>query len=165
MKRIVVLGQSGGFGASWCEYAAARLAQRLDMRCIRASEPAPSAADPSGWVATARVGALSAAMLRLADTAIWLHFLPPAVTQAWLRGLRARLRRAALHVERQPGLPDLRDSLIHMAWTPYVHRLLRHPALAHLQVFHLRSPDETDFWLRAQEHRLTHSGPSIAQPA
>lgn len=164
MKRIVVLGQPGDFGDSWCEYAAARLAQRLDVRCVRVPESAPSAADPSGWVATATVGALSAAMLRMADTAIWLHFLPPAVTRAWLRGLRARLS-GALHVERLPCLPDVRDSLMHMAWTPYVHRLLRHPALVHLQVFHLRSPGETDFWLRAQEHRLPPPGPSIVQPA
>jgi hypothetical protein len=54
---------------------------------------------------------------------------------------------------------------MHMAWTPHVHRLLRHPALKHLQIFHLRSPEETDFWLRAQEHRLSLRGLAMAQPA
>lgn len=164
MKRVVVLGQPGTLGDAWCRHAAARLSQQLDVPHILACDAASAAEDAPGWVATATVDALSRTLLRSADTAVWLHFLPPATSRAWLRGLRARLA-GALHVPHVPGLADLRDSLMHMAWTPHVHRLLRHPALAHLQVFHLRSPDETDFWLRAQEHRLPLRQPVLAQPA
>ncbi len=99
-----------------------------------------------------------------ADTAIWLQFQPLAVTRAWAGGLRAKLVGAA-HAPRRAGLADVRDSLLHMAWTPHIHRLLRHPALAHLQIFHLRSPEEADFWLRVQEHRLPPGRPGVPQPA
>ncbi|MBK9244596.1 MAG: hypothetical protein IPM30_07010 [Burkholderiales bacterium] len=164
MKRIVVLGQPGGFGDAWSRHAAARLAQRLDLPCLAAAEEGPSPGQAPGWVTTARVGELSGVLLRDADTAVWLHFLPVAVTRAWLRRLRAGFARTPAG-HRLPGFADVRDSLVHMAWTPHVHRLLSHPALSHLQVFHLRSPDETDFWLRAQEHRLPDRQPPLAQPA
>ncbi len=164
MKRIVVLGQPGTFGDAWCQHAAARLAQRLDVPCIPVVDAVPSAQEAPGWVATATVGAFTGTLLHSADTAIWLQFLPLAVARAWARGLRAKLT-GSLPVQRLPHLADVRDSLMHMAWTPHVHGLLRHPALAHLQVFHLRSPDETDFWLRAQEHRLPLRQSAAAQPA
>ena len=153
MKRIVVLGQSGAFGRAWCRHTAARLAGRLDVPCVGASDAATIGEQSSGWVATAAVGASPGPLLHSADTAIWLHFLPPAVARAWVRGLQEKLG-GAVRLPHVPRLADIRDSLMHMAWTPHVHRLLRHPGLAHLQVFHLRSPEETDFWLRAQEHRL-----------
>jgi hypothetical protein len=164
MKRIVVLGQPGRFGDTWCQHAAARLARRLDVPCLAAPDAAPSGEQAPGWVATATVTSLSGTLLRAADTTIWLHFLPLAVTREWINGLHVRLT-GSLNARHLPRLADLRDSLMHMAWTPHVHRLLRHPALAHLQVFHLRSPDETDFWLRAQEHRLGSRQPPLAQPA
>lgn len=165
MKRIVVLGQPGRFGDAWCRHAAARLAQRLDVPCISAAESTRAPDLPSGWVATALVGELSGNLLRSADTAVWLHFLPLAVTRGWLRRLRAGFAKPTGEAHALPGFADVRDSLAHMIWTPHLHRLLRHPALAHLQVFHLRSPDETDFWLRAQEHRLAVRHRPFAQPA
>jgi hypothetical protein len=164
MNRIVVLGQPGTFGNAWCRHAADRLAQRLDVPCIPAPDAEPPAGHAPGWVATATVGAFSGKLLHSADTAVWLHFLPLAVTRAWARGLQAKSSRS-IHVPRWPRLADVRDSFMHMAWTPHVHRLLRHRALAHLQIFHLRSPEETDFWLRAQEHRLPLRRPAVAQPA
>ena len=164
MKRIVVLGQPGAFGGAWCQHTAARLARRLEVPCIGASEAATISERSPGWVATAAVGTFSSPLLHAADTAIWLHFLPLAVAKAWARGLQAKLGGAVrlLHV---PRMADLRDCLMHMAWTPHVHRLLRHPGLAHLQVFHLRSPEETDFWLRAQEHRLPPRPQAVVQAA
>ncbi len=164
MKRIVVLGQAGRFGDAWSQYAAARLARRLDVPCLATSEGAPGAERTPGWVATLTVGALSGALLRAADTAIWLHFLPLAVARQWVLGLRSELT-GSLHGQQCPRLSDLPGSLMHMAWTPHVHRLLRHPGLAQHQIFHLRSPDETDFWLRAQEHRLPSHQAALAQPA
>jgi len=164
MKRIVVLGQPGTFGDAWCRHAAARLAQRLEVPHVPGFETVPFAEQAGGWVATASVGAFSGRLLHSADTAIWLHFLPLSVTRAWARGLQAKCG-GPVHAPRWPRLADVRDSLMHMAWTPHVHRLLRHPALKHLQIFHLRSPEETDFWLRAQEHRLPLRRPAAAQPA
>jgi hypothetical protein len=165
MMRIVVLGQPGAFGGAWCRETAARLAQRLDLPYIPASEAVPSADREPGWVATAAVGAFSTALLHAADTAIWLHFLPLAVTRTWAKGLHTKLVGTTNKGGQSPRLADVRDSLLHMAWTPHLHRLLHHPALAHLQIFHLRSPDETNFWLRAQEHRLPLREPTVAQPA
>lgn len=165
MKRVVVLGQPGTLGDAWCQHAAARLSQQLAVPRIQVCDAASPAEDAPGWVATATVDALPRSLMRSADTAVWLHYLPPAMTRAWLRGLRSRPAGALLR-RHAPRLTDLRGSLAHMAWTPHVHRLFRHPALAHLQVFHLRSPDETDFWLRAQEHRLLPlRQPAVAQPA
>jgi hypothetical protein len=37
--------------------------------------------------------------------------------------------------------------------------------MGHLQVFHLRNPDEADFWLRVQEQRLGNSRSTLAQTA
>lgn len=153
MMRIVVLSQPGALGAAWGHCAAVRLAQRLGVPCITASDSSPDLKKEHGWVATAAVGALFSALFHVADTAVWLHYSPRAVARAWARGLRATFGAAALPGQ-SPRLADVRDSLLHMAWTPHVHRLLRTPALAHLQIFHLRNPSETDFWLRVQEHRL-----------
>jgi len=164
MMRIVVLGQPGTFGSAWCRYAAARLAQRLDLPCITASDAAPGLTRGPGWVATATVGAVSDALLRAADTTVWLHYSPLAVLRAWVRRLRARPV-GPTGAGTSPGLADVRDSVLHMAWTPHLHRLLRRPALLHLQIFHLRNPDETDFWLRAQEHRLLPRRLPAARPA
>jgi hypothetical protein len=163
MKRVLILGQAGTFGEAWCQHAAARLAQRLEVPCVPASDAAPPK-HSRGWVATASVGALSRRLMHSADTAIWLQFQPLAVTRAWAGGLRAKLVGAA-HAPRRAKLADVRDSLFHMACTPHMHRLLRHPALAHLQIFHLRSPEEADFWLRVQEHRLPPGRPGVPQPA
>lgn len=102
--------------------------------------------------------------MRSADTAIWLHFRPLAVARAWASGLREKLVGVTQN-PRLPGLSDVRDSIAHMTWTLHMHRLLRHPALEHLQVFHLRSPEEADFWLRVQEHRLPPRRPQMPQPA
>ncbi|MCU0765051.1 MAG: hypothetical protein MUF32_03310 [Burkholderiaceae bacterium] len=164
MKRIVILGQPGAFGDAWCRRTALRLSQWLDVPLLSDADLALAERTTTGWVATATVDAFSRAPLHAADTAIWLNFMPLAVTREWLRGLRARFV-GSMRAAHAPRLPDLRHSLTHLAWTPHVHRLLRHPAMAHLQVFHLRSPGETDFWLRAQEHRLPSRQPAIAQPA
>lgn len=164
MMRIVVLGQPGTFGAKWCRHAADRLAQRLGLRSLAVSDTAAVAPNDGGWVVTAAVGEFPARLLQSADTAIWLHFLPLAVARMWCKGLRARLA-GSIRPAHLPQLADVRDSLLHMAWTPHVHRLLLHPALAHLQTFHFRSPDETDFWLRAQEHRLPPLHSTVPQSA
>jgi hypothetical protein len=164
MKRVVVMGQAGSFGNAWCLHAAARLARRLGVPCVPATDVSPATHGSSGWVATAAVGALAHPVMRSADTAVWLHFRPLTVGQAWVRGLGAA-HAGTNAADRLPGLADIRDSLMHMAWTPHLHRLLRLPALAHLQVFHLRSPAETDFWLHAQEHRLQLCTPAAAQAA
>jgi hypothetical protein len=153
MMRIVVLSQPGPLGAAWSRCAAVRLAQQLGVPCITAPDSSPDLNKEQGWVATATIGALFSAMFHVADTAVWLHYSPRAVARAWARGLRSRLGAAALPGQ-SPRLADVRDSFLHMAWTPHVHRLLCTPALAHLQIFQLRSPSETDFWLRVQEHRL-----------
>ena len=164
MLRIVVLGQPGAFGSACCRHAAARLAQRLDLPCIAGAGAPPDLTREAGWVAMATVGAVSDALLRAADTTVWLHYSPLAVLRAWVRRLRERPGGPA-GAGASPGLADVRDSILHMAWTPHLHRLLRHPTLLHLQVFHLRNPDETDFWLRAQEHRLLPRRVPAAQPA
>jgi hypothetical protein len=163
MKRIVVMGQTGRFGDAWCRHAAARLAGRLDVALVSSPEAVPATPE-AGWVATATIGALPGRLLHAADTAIWLQFRPLALTRTWARGLRARLA-GSFDTQHLPRLTDVRSSLAHMAWTPHLHRLLSHPALAHLHVFHLRSPDETEFWLRAQEHRLLPRQPPLALPA
>jgi len=164
MNRIVVLGQPGTYGDAWCQHTAARLAQRLGVPCIDTIDVPASAELPPGWVATAVVGALSSPLLRSADTAIWLNFLPTALTRAWIKGRQAKLG-GAVRTPHVPRLADVRDSVMHMAWTPHLHRLLSHSALAHLQVFHLRSPEEAAFWLRAQEHRAPPRLPAVAHPA
>ena len=153
MKRIVIFGQPGAFGHSVCVYVADRLAQRFGLPLISA-DAAQSARDPLGaWITIEHVGTFSATLLRAADTAVWLHYSALAVTREWARNLRSRLRGAEIR-SRAPRLADLGDSLQHMAWTPHVHRWLQAPSLAHLHIHHLRSPAETDFWLRAQDHRL-----------
>jgi hypothetical protein len=164
MNRIVVLGQPGTYGDAWRQHTAARLAQQLDVPRIDSADVPASAEHSPGWVATAVVGALSSPLLRSADTAIWLNFLPTALTRAWVKGLQAKLG-GAVCMAHVPCLADVRDSLMHMAWTPHVHRLLSHSALAHLQVFHLRSPEEAAFWLRAQEHRVPLRLRAAAHPA
>ena len=164
MKRVLVLGQAGTFGDAWCKHAAARLSQRLNVPCIPVSDPLPPAEHAHGWVAIASVGTFSGRLMRAADTAVWLHFRPLAVTRAWAKGLRAKLGGKA-YASTAVRLIDVRDSLVHMTWTPHMHRLLRHSALSHLQIFHLRSPEETDFWLRVQEHRPPADRPGLPQPA
>ncbi len=164
MMRIVVLGQPGALGTAWSHCTAIRLARRLGVPCITTPDSPAGLSKEHGWVATAAVGALFSAMFQVADTAVWLHYSPRAVARAWARGLRARLGAAALPGQ-SPRLADVRDSLLHMAWTSHVHRLLSTPALAHLQIFLLRSPSETDFWLRVQEHRLPPHQLPMAQAA
>jgi len=163
MRRIVILAQPGEFGSAWGCWAASRLAQRLDLPCVDASEVATEAGE-SGWVATSRVGACPEHVLRAADTAVWLHFSPLAVFAAWWRGLRSRMTgtRAPLHV---PRLADVRASVVHMAWTPHVQRTLGQPTMAHLRVVHLRDPAQTDFWLRLQELRLHQATAPLGQAA
>lgn len=153
MERIVVIGQPGPFGQAWCRLAATRLAHRLGLPCVQAAEAFAEDTLGRGWVAMAQAGRLPAPLLAAADTAVWLHFSPLAVTRAWLRGLRSRLHDAlaAIHA---PRLADITSSLAHMAWTPHLGRALTDSALAHLQVFHLRTPGEAEFWLRLQEQRL-----------
>jgi hypothetical protein len=164
MRRVVVIGQSGPFGQAWCRFAATRLAQRLGLPCVAATDTAALDQSDHGWVAITHAGRLPRRLLADADTAVWLHFSPKEVTRAWLRGLRGRLREAlaALHA---PSLADVSNSLAHMAWTPHLGRLLTDSALTHLQVFHLRTPDETEFWLRLQEQRLAAFQQPLAQAA
>lgn len=164
MKRIVVLGQPGDFGRTWCDRAASLLAHRLELPRFSATEKVRHPAREPGWVVTAAAGALSDALLRAADTAVWLHYSPWGVAQTWARGLCVRFC-GKDPAGQLPRLADVQDSLLHMAWTPHLHRLLRLPALAHLQIFHLRNPGETDFWLRAQEHRLPPRRMTVAQSA
>jgi hypothetical protein len=134
---------------------AGRLARHLGLPVLTAHRAASpkSAARESGWVAVAGVGALLESILCAADTAVWLHYSPLTVARLWIRNLRLRRREAAA-VDPMPGLADVRDSVVHAAWTPHLHRLLRERAAEPMQVFHLRNPNETDFWLHAQEHRL-----------
>jgi hypothetical protein len=152
VKRIVVMGQPGAFGQAWARRVARRLASRLDLCCVEAREAQHGPDLCAGWVTTAAIGEFSSAVLRCADTAIWLHFSPVAVARAWLRGLLGSDPQGRrIHA---PRLADIGESLLHIAFTPRVHRLLRHPTLMHLQVFLLRNPEETDFWLHLQEQRL-----------
>jgi hypothetical protein len=163
MQRILVIGQSGTFGQAWCRLAATRLAHRLSLPCVPAAESLVVECQDRGWVAMAGAGRVSERLLAAADTAVWLHFSPIEVTRAWLRGLRTRLRDAlAMH---RPRLSDISGSVAHMAWTPHLGKLLTDSAQAHLQVFHLRTPEEAEFWLRLQEQRLTAFNPSLAQAA
>ena len=164
MRRVVVIGQSGPFGQAWCRFAATRLAERLELPCVTATDTATLDQSHQGWVAISDAARLPPRLLANADTAVWLHFSPSAVARAWLRGLRGRLREAlaALH---SPRLADITDSLAHMAWTPHLGRVLTDSALAHLQVFHLRTPDETEFWLRLQEQRLVPIEQSLTRAA
>lgn len=164
MRRVLILAQPGEFGRAWGRWAASRLAQRLQLPCLSASEIAREAASESGWVATTRVGACPEHVLRAADTAVWLHFSPFAVLGAWWRGLRGQLGGAQppLHA---PRLADVQASLLHLAWTPHVQREFSHPAMAHLRVVHLRDPAQTDFWLRLQELRLHSMPPRQLQAA
>jgi len=166
MKRIVVFGQTGAFGQRTCGQVAGRLAQRLGLPVVPAADEelaAVASGGRPGWIAVGAVGSFSDLVLRAADTAIWLHYSPLAVAHAWFAATRNWLRGVAASGP-APLLADVRDSLLHMAWTPHVRRQFDQSALSHLQVFHLRSPSETDFWLHAQEHRL--AGPAAsAQPA
>jgi hypothetical protein len=164
MKRIVVLAQPGEFGSAWCRRAALLLAQRLELPCVEARDVASGAGESAGWVATTSVGRCSDDVLRAADTAVWLHYSPSAVLRAWLYGLGRRLIGAPAP-QQSPRLADVRNSIVHMASTQQVHRQLRHPTMEHLQIFHLRNPDETDFWLRVQEHRLRMPQAGLAQGA
>jgi hypothetical protein len=164
MRRVVVIGQPGRFGQAWCRLAATRLAHRLGLPCVHATESWADDGLDRGWVATVPAGELPRKLLAAADTAIWLHFSPLEVTRAWLRGLRTRLRDAfaTMHA---PRLSDISGSLAHMAWTPHLGKLLTDSGLRHLQVFHLRTPDQTEFWLRLQEQRLTEYRAPLARAA
>lgn len=161
MLRIVVMGQPGMFGRLWCRRAAVRLAKRLKLPCIDADQAHAGSAAAAGWVTVAAIGEFPSSVLRAADTAIWLRFSPLAVAHAWVRGVRDRLRRRARRGT--PALADIGESLLHMAFTPHVHGLLNQPTLSHLQVFLLRNPDETDFWLRLHEQHSS-GPPTVAQP-
>lgn len=151
MIRIVVIGQPGAFGSFSCRRAALQIARQLDLPCVAASELESHRDAADRWVATVTVGALSSAVLNRADTAVWLHYSPLAVVRAWMQ--ERRNRRAQAKVASIPlRLADFAGSVLHFAWTARIHRLLVHPARADLRVFHLRSPKETDFWLRLLEH-------------
>jgi len=163
MQRVLVIGQAGPFGQAWCRLTATRLAPRLGLPCVPASEASVEDETRCGWIAVAEAGHLSGRLLAAADTAIWLHFSPIEVTRAWLRGLRSRLRDAL--ASQAPRLADISGSLAHMVWTPHLGKLLTDSALAHLQVFHLRTPDEAEFWLRLQEQRLGAFQSPLAQAA
>ena len=166
MKRIVVFGQTGPAGRLSCAHFADRLAQRLGLarRGAGVAEQHAGSLGTDGWVAVEPVGEFSEELFRAADTAIWLQYSPAAVLREWLAALRVRFSGPrGVTADAAPGLADLRDSLLHLALTPHVHRSLRHPALTHLHVLHLRNPDEADFWLRTQELRMPIG--SSMQPA
>jgi hypothetical protein len=132
--------------------------------CVDGNEVPAVVDNATGWVATTATDACSDKVLRAADTAVWLDYSPWSVLRAWLLGLCRRLTGSVPSAE-TPRLADVRDSLLHMAWTPQAHRLFRHPAMGHLQIFHLRNPDETNFWLRIQEQRLATHRSSLAPTA
>jgi hypothetical protein len=166
MKRILVVAQAGAFGHAACAAVAERLGRRLGLPVLAARRGALDAVPPAtdaGWVAMSAVGALSSSLLRAADAAIWLHYSPLAVAREWLRG-QQRLGESPARAAK-PRLADLCDSLLHMALTPHVHRLLHQAASARVHIFHLRNPAETEFWLYAQEHRLAPPAAASALPA
>ncbi len=165
MKRIVVLGQSGAFGRSTCADVADRLAQRLGLPRLasRNVERSASSATNGGWIAVESAGPFSLALFRAADTAVWLHYSAWQMVREWANDLRHKRTGFGLR-ERSPRLGDVTASVQHMLWTPHVLRWLQHPSMIHLHVHHLRSPAETDFWLRTQDHRLPRLTAN-AQPA
>jgi hypothetical protein len=152
MERVLVIGQPGPFGQAWCRLAATRLANRLGLHCVPAAEALAEGNHGPRWIAMAHAGRLPGQVLAASDTVVWLHFSPIEVTRAWLRGLGSRLHDAlaAIHA---PRLSDITSSFAHMAWTPHIGRLLTDAPLTHLQVFHLRTPREAEFWLHLQEQR------------
>ncbi len=163
MRRIVVLGQPGVFGRFWIERAALRLAKWLRLPCIGARDLTLGQSGGHGWIVATTAGDCCDAVLRAADTAIWLHFPPHSVLRAWLRELGMSLVGRGKRDE-SVRLADVRDSFLHMAWTPQIRELLSQPSLSHLQVFLLRNPGETDFWLRVQEYRYAMPQPTAPMP-
>jgi hypothetical protein len=151
MKRILIFGQPGPFGYRVCLHMAGRLARRLHLPVFGSdTEATDLPLKREGWIAIRWVGSLSPALLTAADTAIWLHYRPSAVSSAWFHARRPWKRAVRSGA---PTLADVRDSFLHMAWSPHVRRVLDHASFSHVQVFHLRSPREADFWLHAQDQR------------
>ena len=153
MKRVVIFGQSGALGRLSSSRFADRLAQQLGLElqvdwCLNEHK----SGEEIGWIAVASSAKLSTALLHGVDTVIWLHFSPLAVAREWLASLRARIV-DRLEQDDCVRLRQLSQSLLHLALAPTVYRALQDPALAHVSIHHLRTPEEVEFWLRAQAHR------------
>jgi hypothetical protein len=118
------------------------------------------AASADSWVMDGNYssGAVRAVPWESVDTLIFLDYSLPVILR---RIVTRTLRRAATGVELWNGNRESwremfsRDSIILWSLTTYRRRrrqyrlLLNNPEVAHLTIIHLRSPRETERWLRA----------------
>jgi hypothetical protein len=147
MKRIVILGSTSESVPLSCSEFADELANGLQLPRIAANQPALG---EQGWIATETDPVELERVLREADTAIWLHYTPLEVLRA-----AGRRVRGPLALLRTLGLA---------LFAPNIHRLLREPALAHVQFHELRNPRQAAFWLRAQAAR-NDTSPRLSRAA
>lgn len=126
------------------------------------------------WVADGNYGQVRDVLWPAADTIVWLDYSLPVILG---RLLRRTLRRCLLREELWAGnREDLRtaflsrDSILLWALRTYRRRRREYPELfrraeyRHLRVIRLRSPGETESWLRAVAAALA-GGPATADRA
>jgi hypothetical protein len=157
MRRVVVVGQAAPRGLCFCEFARS-LAARLDARHLASPSDTPptQASAEDAWVATEPAGLFSEHLFRRADTVVWLHFSPLPFVKDWLARLRdaASLRR--LSESGRGARSTWRHVMLsfdYLRVAPQMYRLFGHPALAHVRLVELRSPQQADFWLMTQRRR------------
>jgi hypothetical protein len=164
MKRVVIIGQPGQHGPLSCTEFAQQVADHLGMASL---PPAPQQAiaaravvqDDEAWVAAEPAGLFSEEVFRRADTVVWLNFSPRAFLRDWVERWPSRAAATASLNPQHAGLHDVYTSLVYFLIAPQMYQLMRHPALAHVNLYELRTPEQARFWLRAQEQRLR--GPAL----
>jgi len=171
MRRIVVVGQTAPSGALCFREFARALALRLGAYQVSRESPATVIREEA-WVGAEPAGVFSEALLREADTIVWLHFSPIAFLRDWsartadsMRDVVARLRRShAFRQERvlRASWSDVKRSFDQLLIAPQMYALMGHPALAHARVVELRTPRQAEFWLLTQRRR---SGLTVAPGA
>lgn len=156
MRRVVVVGQPAPGGSLCFREFARALALRLGARPLPTTVADRSEHAEHTWVATEPAGLFSEEIFRHADTVVWLHFTPLPFLKDWL----ARVRDAATLkwlVSRETTVRStwrhVMASFDYLRVAPHMYQLFGHPALAHIRLVELRSPQQAEFWLMTQRRR------------
>jgi hypothetical protein len=161
MKRVIVIGQAGSDGHLSCLAFARMLSARLGVRHMALLADVPPEVDAAvrahdQWIVTEPAGRFTEALFRRAEHLVWLHFSPADFIRDWLGraadALRTRAENAAAPAARATW-DDVCEAFSHLMMAPQMYQMLRHPALAHLEVHELRNRRQAEFWLMNQRRR------------
>jgi hypothetical protein len=158
MKRVIVIGQAGTDNELSCLAFARTLSARLGVRHLPLVADVPPEVDAAlhahdQWIVTEPVGRFTETLFRRAEHLVWLHFSPLDFIRDWLGRAADALRPvpgALVAAGARAGWDDVRDAFSHLMMAPQMYQMLRHPALAHLEVHELRNRRQAEFWLMNQ---------------